>query len=214
MRGDSPETPLREKILKEAVHLFASRGFDATSVQDIVAAAHVTKGAFYYYFTSKNDLLYEIHQGFMAVANAHAEATLALGLTPEETLRALIVTLIEGIATFQEEVTVFFREMHRLSPEHHSAMRADRDRYERVYSAVIEQGQADGAFRSDISSRLQTLGILSMCNGTYHWYRRGGSVPAQAIGKAFADMLLVGIKTPADPEHAVSNAIAEVRSVD
>jgi AcrR family transcriptional regulator len=189
-----PAAPLRETILQEAVRLFAEKGFDATSVQDIVTAAHVTKGAFYYYFTSKNDLLYEIHQGFMAVANQHAEEVLAEGLSPEETLRKMIVTLITGIARFQSGVTVFFREMHRLSPEHRSAMRADRDRYENAFGAVIERGQVEGVFRADISSRLQTLGILSMCNGTYIWYRPHGSVPAREIGEAFADMLLAGIK--------------------
>jgi AcrR family transcriptional regulator len=195
-RQEAPAAPVRETILQEAVRLFAEKGFDATSIQDIVTAAHVTKGAFYYYFASKNDLLYEIHQGFMAVANAHAEQVLATGLSPEETLRRMIVTLITGIARFQAGVTVFFREMHRLSPEHRAAMRAERDRYENAFGLVIERGQADGAFRADISSRLQTLGILSMCNGTYIWYRRHGPVPAQEIGEAFADMLLAGIKLP------------------
>lgn len=195
--------------MREAVRLFAEQGFDATSVQDIVSASHVTKGAFYYYFASKNDLLYEIHQGFMAVANQHAEEILAENLSPEETLRTLIVTLIQGIAKFQAEVTVFFREMHRLSPQHRAAMRAERDRYEHYFCSVIERGQQEGSFRTDISSRLQTLGILSMCNGTYIWYRSSGPVPARAIGEGFADVLLCGVKAsltspppPRSPELA------------
>ena len=193
---ETATAPLRETILQEAVRLFAEKGFDATSIQDIVTAAHVTKGAFYYYFTSKNDLLYEIHHVFMAVANAHAEEVLAAGFSPEETLRTMIVTLITGIARFQGAVTVFFREMHRLSPEYRSAMRAERDRYENAFGSVLSRGQEVGVFRADISSRLQTLGILSMCNGTYTWYRAHGPVPAKEIGEAFADMLLAGIKVP------------------
>jgi AcrR family transcriptional regulator len=198
-RRDVPAAPLRETILREAVRLFAEKGFDATSIRDIVSASHVTKGAFYYYFTSKNDLLYEIHQDFMAVANRHADEILAEGLSPEETLRNMIITLIVGIATHQAGVTIFFREMHRLSPEHRSAMRVERDRYERYFGEVIERGQADGSFRTDVSSRLQTLGILSMCNGTYIWYRRHGPVSARQIGEAFADMLLSGIKAQRPP---------------
>jgi AcrR family transcriptional regulator len=202
---------VRDTILKEAVRLFAEHGFDVTSVQDIVNAAHVTKGAFYYYFTSKNDLLYEIHQGFMAVANRHAEEILAENLPPEETLRTMIATLIQGIANFQAEVTVFFREMHRLSPEHRSAMRTERNRYEAFFGSVIERGQAEGSFRPDISSRLQTLGILSMCNGTYTWYRLHGPVPARQIGEAFADLLLSGIKTPITEKQ---NSIAPASEAD
>jgi AcrR family transcriptional regulator len=191
---EAPAAPLRDTILQEAVRLFADKGFDATSIQDIVNAASVTKGAFYYYFTSKNDLLYEIHQGFMTVANRHAEEVLAEGLSPEETVRKMIITLITGIARFQSGVTVFFREMHRLDPEHRTAMRAERNRYEAAFQSVLARGQAEGVFRADISSRLQTLGILSMCNGTYIWYRSHGPVSAKEIGEAFADMLLAGIK--------------------
>lgn len=47
----------REAILKEALHLFYSRGYDAVSVQEIVEAAGVTKPTLYYHFGSKRGLL-------------------------------------------------------------------------------------------------------------------------------------------------------------
>jgi AcrR family transcriptional regulator len=184
---------IRNRMLREAVRLFAERGFDATAVQDIVEAAHVTKGAFYYHFASKSDLLYEIHVGFMMVAHRGAAEILARRLSPQETLRALIVTLIQGITQVQAEVTVFFREMHRLSPDRLTAIRTDRDRYEAIVRNVVERGQADGAFRTDISGRLLTLGILNTCNGTYLWYRPAGPSSPEEIGQAFADLLLAGI---------------------
>ncbi|MCD6049881.1 MAG: transcriptional regulator, TetR family [Verrucomicrobia bacterium] len=43
----------RDRILASALALFARRGYAATSIQDIVAAAEVTKPALYYYFESK-----------------------------------------------------------------------------------------------------------------------------------------------------------------
>src|SRR2546423_14255484 len=49
------------RLLAEATRLFAKKGFDRTSVQEIVEAAGVTKGAMYHYFGSKDDLLYEIY---------------------------------------------------------------------------------------------------------------------------------------------------------
>jgi AcrR family transcriptional regulator len=189
---------VREAILSEATRLFAEQGFDATSVQDVVDAAGVTKGAFYYYFGSKNDLLYEIHQTFMAAAMVHVERTVASGLAPEEKLRAMIVALITDVATYQAGVTVFFREMHRLSPEHRKAIRAERKRYENYFRLVIETGQEEGCFRASISSRLQVLAILTMCNATYTWYRSTGPVPATDIGEAFADIVLAGIRETAD----------------
>ena len=185
---------VRETLVNEATRLFAEQGFDATSVQDVVNAAGVTKGGFYYYFGSKNDLLFEIHQMFMAAAMEHAERIVASGLPPEEKLRTMIVTLVTDVARYQDGVTVFFRELHRLSPEHREAIRAERKRFENYFRLVIENGQAEGCFRPSISSRLQTLAILTMCNATYMWYQGSGPVSTREIGESFADILLSGIR--------------------
>lgn len=47
----------REEILKTAVRLFASHGYNATSIEDILAAEKIAKGTFYYYFKTKEELL-------------------------------------------------------------------------------------------------------------------------------------------------------------
>ena len=52
---------VRQRLLSAATRLFAARGFEGTSVQEIVSAAGVTKGAMYHYFDSKDDLLKEIY---------------------------------------------------------------------------------------------------------------------------------------------------------
>lgn len=50
----------RQQLLAVATRLFAERGYHPTSVADIVAAAGVGKGVFYWYFSSKEELLSEI----------------------------------------------------------------------------------------------------------------------------------------------------------
>ncbi len=50
----------REKIIAAAMRLFAKKGFDKTTVEEIVAEAGVAKGTFYLYFKSKDDLIKEI----------------------------------------------------------------------------------------------------------------------------------------------------------
>lgn len=46
----------KEKILEEAQKLMLTKGFNATTVEEICEAAGVTKGSFFYYFESKEDL--------------------------------------------------------------------------------------------------------------------------------------------------------------
>ncbi len=60
-RDHDRETPVPQRLLAVATRLFAERGYDRTSVQEIVEAAGVTKGALYHYFGSKDDLLHEVY---------------------------------------------------------------------------------------------------------------------------------------------------------
>ena len=61
-------SPLREKILSTASHLFQTQGINSTGVDTIVAAAGTTKMTLYKYFRSKENLILEVleqgHQDF------------------------------------------------------------------------------------------------------------------------------------------------------
>lgn len=199
---------MRELLLRQATHLFATKGYDATSVQDIVDVADATKGAFYYYFESKDYLLYEIHQRFITYELEHAKKIMAQQFPPRETLRALIINLVESIALFQPEVTVFFRDMHRLPPEKFATVKAERDSYESYFTGVFEMGQDEGVFRNDISAKLQTLAVFGMCNWMYKWYRSAGPESPRQIGKEFAQLLLSGIETDRGTGQAAASVPA------
>lgn len=60
MATKSPGGKTREKIVSAAMELFAKKGFDRTTVDEIVAKAGVAKGTFYLYFKSKDDLIKEL----------------------------------------------------------------------------------------------------------------------------------------------------------
>lgn len=64
MAGRSKES-VRERIMKVATSLFAKKGFDAATVDEIAAKAKVNKALIYYYFKNKNDLLSKIFDNFM-----------------------------------------------------------------------------------------------------------------------------------------------------
>ena len=70
-------TPRR--LLAEATRLFAERGYEGTSVSEIVRAAGVTKGAMYHHFAAKDDLLYEIYHQVIGAQLAGLERIQAPG---------------------------------------------------------------------------------------------------------------------------------------
>ena len=56
------DVSVADEVTRAAVELFAAQGYANTSVQQIVEAAGVTKGAMYHYFESKDDLLFAIYE--------------------------------------------------------------------------------------------------------------------------------------------------------
>src|SRR5699024_4810530 len=52
---------VKQNIVEQSIRLFETKGFSETSIQDVVEALGVTKGTFYYYFKSKQELLTQIH---------------------------------------------------------------------------------------------------------------------------------------------------------
>ncbi len=186
-------TDVSEALIRAATVLFAKQGYDATSVNDIVEAAQVTKGALYYYFAAKEDVLFAIHHRFIGAEMEQAEEILANTHDPKTRLVQLIVSLVESIAEYHDEVTVFFREMHRLPSAQFDAVRLIRDRYQGIYEDTIRWGQTLGAFRQDVSARLLTLSLFGQCNWTYTWMRGDGELNPSTIGDIFARIFLQGV---------------------
>ena len=54
----------KERILGEGIKLFLQKGFRGTTIEDITDAVNITKGAFYWHFKSKNELLNTIIEKF------------------------------------------------------------------------------------------------------------------------------------------------------
>jgi AcrR family transcriptional regulator len=183
-------TPVRARVLTAAVELFASKGFDGTSVQEIVQRAQVTKGAMYHYFTSKDDLLYEIYHGLISAQLADLAAILSRQMSPPDAVRAIIVNLVETTAARAEETAVFVREMYRLDDERLAAIRADRRRYHETFRALIEKAQAEGAFSAVASAETVTLMVFGVVNQLPTWYRpTGPKTPARLAEEVSAFVL-------------------------
>ena len=136
--------PVPQRLLAAATRLFAERGYDRTSVQEIVEAAGVTKGALYHYFGSKDDLLHEVYARVLRLQQERLDAFADADAPVEERLRGaaadVVVTTIDNL----DDATIFFRSMHHLSPEKNKQVRAERRRYHERFRALVEEGQRSG----------------------------------------------------------------------
>lgn len=184
---------VRQALIDAAVHGFEKNGYEAMSVSEIVAAAGVTKGSFYHYFESKEDVLLLIHDQFMDYEHQIMDEIEKADLGPREALAKLIEEVSVSVERFRPQITVFFEQRRYLSEERFAQVRKRRGDFERRVVRIVERGMKEGVFRNDIeSARLLAFGIIGMCSWAYQWYRPG-AVPMRDIGRMYARTILDGL---------------------
>lgn len=184
----------RDRVLDAAVDLFATQGYDGTSVTQVIERAGVTKGGFYHHFPSKDALLYEIYGALISAQLERMDAILARRLPPAETLRALILDLVESTAASAQRAVVFSRESHRLGGEQTARYRAARRRYHEAVRRLVRTGQSAGLFAKVASADTITFTIFGMINELPVWYRPSGRMKPAQLGAELADFVLNGLE--------------------
>ena len=185
-----------QRLLQHATRLFAKKGFDRTSVQEIVEAAGVTKGAMYHYFGSKDDLLIEIYGRGLRGQMQQLESVASSGAPLHDRVHAAASDVVVSTIENMDDNTIYLQSVHLLTPENQKVVRAERRKYHERFRSLIEEGQDSGEFRADKSADV----VVDFYFGSVHhlgaWYRRGGPLSARQIGDHYADLLLGALRPP------------------
>lgn len=125
------------EIVRIALAIFADKGFDATSIDEIISKAGIAKGTFYYYFDSKEKLIQEIiHEGinkFALMINSGMA-----GLPDEEArIRKLIEIEIDFFNTYKNFCVVFVGEFWRYQTRWHEDIKLIQSRYMDVIKSYV-----------------------------------------------------------------------------
>ncbi|MFC0007504.1 TetR/AcrR family transcriptional regulator [Micromonospora siamensis] len=196
-RRRAPRGSARDAIVTAATELFARRGYEATSVQEIVAAAQVTKGALYHWFGSKSELLTSIYRELLAEQTRRL-ATIAGGADPvEERLRAAALDVVAHTAAHAAELTVWARSAHLLDDEQAEATRRERRRYHELFRDLVREGQDRGVVRTDVSATVITHAFLSALGNTHTWFHPDGPLSFAEVGNQLVALFVGGLRPPA-----------------
>ena len=183
----------RERVLAAAEELFAEQGYDATSVQQVVTRAGVTKGALYHYFAAKEDLLFEIYHSLFAEQMAGLQRIIAQRADATATLRQIIDDLVITTAARTRAITVFGREGSRLDQQRWQALRTSWRTYQDTVRKVIRDAQESGEFATTASPEVVSWSIFGFTNDLHTWYRPDGPKAAAVLAKELADFVLNGL---------------------
>lgn len=185
-------TDRRLEILRSAADAFTRSGFTRATMEEIADKVRMTKGNLYYYFPSKQDLLFFCQDESLGRLIDQADTIAKDSLPADEQLRAMIIFHVK---TILEELpgSTAHTDFRTLPSPLLKKVIKKRDRYEHAYRQVIERGIKQGIFRR-CNVKTAVWGILGALNWSVQWFSPKGEITVDQLGHDFADLFIHSLK--------------------
>lgn len=148
-RVTKPAAIRQDELLDIAQRLFLQRGYELTSIQEVIDAAGIAKGTFYHHYASKGELLEALVRRTVAQSMAVVATLLRDDSLPAvERLNSLFVS----VGAWKTERRALLTEMHRALHAPSNALflsrirRESMDAFVPVVAGLVRQGVREGAF--------------------------------------------------------------------
>lgn len=189
--GDTRFDRRLAEILGHATDVFYDKGYEGASMRDLSRATGMSLAGLYYYFESKDKLLYLIQKHTFETILAELEPKLRDVADPEQRIRVFIANHIEYFLANQKAMTVLSHEDEVLKGTYGEEIREIKRRYYHICRELVEALKA--AWRLDANTRTAVLSLFGMMNWIYTWYRPRVDADAAELARQMGDMFLRGI---------------------
>lgn len=191
----------REMILARAAHLFARRGYPATSMNQVAEACGLSKATLYHYYRDKYSLLVNIAESHVTRLQALVVEVEAQGLKPERRMRELIRRIVEEYAGAQDAHHVLTEDVKFLEAD-------DRERVlGKEREVVAGFARAVGGIRPELKAAAlttpMTMLLFGMINWMFTWMKPDGELDYDTLAPMVADLFLGGLGA-IRPPHEVA----------
>lgn len=157
----------KQEFLATALELFNEKGYEKTTIQDIIDRMGVSKGAFYHYFESKEDIIEKIAKEYAAKG-----ISIIKNIAERQDLTAIekLNQVIESVNTYKgsretqrQKIKGIFKNEANIKLER-KIVNSIRQESTKLAQQIIEEGIADGSFSTSDSKELAEFTLMTMYN--------------------------------------------------
>jgi TetR/AcrR family transcriptional regulator len=179
------------QILLHATDVFDEKGYAGASMRDLSRASGMSLAGLYYYFESKEKLLYLIQRHTFTTILERLRTRLEGVTDPDARIRVLILNHLEYFLANQKAMKVLSHEDEVLKNGYGAEIAAIKREYVHTCMELMEQLKC--ARGLDFSSRTATLSLFGMMNWIYTWYKARVDGNAEELAREMGDIFLRGV---------------------
>ncbi len=219
-RAAAQRLKMRRELAAAAMELFATKGYEATTVDEIAAAAGVARRTFFRHFRSKEEAIFPDHDDTLI----RAEAVLNAAPAHEHPLDTVCRGIKEVMKMYaaQPEISVARYKLTREVPTLREAEIASVARYERLFTRYLlghfdEHAHADDANDDPLLAEVAASAVVTAHNHVLRrWLRAGGQGDVETqldhafaiVRKTFGTGIGAGRTTASQPAPASAAAVS------
>jgi len=181
------------KILVHATEVFYEKGYEGASMRDLARSSGMSLSGLYYYFESKEKLLYLIQKDTFSTIVERLRERLDEVSDPEERIRVFILNHLEYFLANRKAMKVLSHEAEVLTNGFGAEIAAIKREYYRICVGLLDDFKL--AKRLEFSSRMAVLSLFGMMNWIYTWYNPRVDADAEDLARGMGDIFLQGISS-------------------
>lgn len=194
----------RDVLIRTATNLYYRKGYSNTSIREIGSKAGVSTSIIYHYFSSKEEILFEIiYNASMDLLEALTDIDGKVN-NSNECLRKMIEThTVLFSLKRMKELKITVSEDIFLRGKRIKIIKDIQLQIYNLYKNKIKEIK-DTGFLQDIDPTVMTFSIFGVINGFFHWYKEGGRLSKEDVAHNILDFVFKGIlkQNPAGQTHS------------
>ena len=179
------------EILAHATEVFCKKGYEGASMRDLSRESGMSLAGLYYYFESKERLLYLIQKHTFSTIVQRLKCRLENVSEPEERARVFILNHLEYFLANQAAMKVLSHEDEALKNGFGTEVETIKREYYRICVGLLDQLKRDRGLQ--FSTRIAVLSLFGMMNWIYTWHNPRVDADAAAIAREMGDIFLHGV---------------------
>ena len=182
----------KRKIFEISMELFASKGYDATSIEEITAIVGVAKGTLYYHFSSKEEIFNFLVEQGMDLLEKSVEIKTAKMESSIDKLKEIILIQIKVLLKYENSLKIIASQMWG-SETMHAKCRECVSKYIDKIEVIIKEGQERGELKTNNAKLVATNIFGMLCSNLIYTLTTGEEIDIEQIQKEYQEIALGGI---------------------